>query len=41
MPMKEIVNIGNAAPNPNLSPATKFGNLVFVAGYGRGRQGCP
>ena len=32
MPMKEIVNIGNAAPNPNLSPATKFGNLVFVAG---------
>ncbi len=48
MPMKEIVNIGNAAPNPNLSPATKFGNLVFVAGQtgrhpvsGRGRQGCP
>ena len=21
-----------AAPNPNLSPATRFGNLVFVAG---------
>ena len=32
MPKKQIVNVGNAAPNPNLSPATKFGNLVFVAG---------
>src|SRR5262249_31795575 len=32
MPKKEIVNVGIAAPNPNLSPATKFGNLVFVAG---------
>jgi enamine deaminase RidA (YjgF/YER057c/UK114 family) len=21
-----------AAPNPNLSPATRFGNLVFVSG---------
>ena len=32
MPKKEVVNVGSAAPNPNLSPATKFGNLVFVAG---------
>src|SRR5215475_12571782 len=32
MPKKEIVTVGSAAPNPNLSPATKFGNLVFVAG---------
>jgi 2-iminobutanoate/2-iminopropanoate deaminase len=32
MPKKEIVQINLAAPNPNLSPATKFGNLVFVAG---------
>ena len=32
MPKKEIVNVGNAAPNPNLSPATRFGNLVFVSG---------
>ena len=32
MPKKEIINIGSAAPNPNLSPATRFGNLVFVAG---------
>src|SRR5688500_7933692 len=32
MPRKEIVNLGTAAPNPNLSPATRFGNLVFVAG---------
>src|ERR1700756_5227160 len=32
MPKKEIINLGTAAPNPNLSPATKFGNLVFVAG---------
>jgi 2-iminobutanoate/2-iminopropanoate deaminase len=32
MPEKEVVNVGSAAPNPNLSPATKFGNLVFVAG---------
>src|SRR6266850_2120402 len=32
MPKKEIVNVGSAAPNTNLSPATKFGNLVFVAG---------
>src|SRR5438876_2265898 len=32
MPKKEIVTVGPAAPNPNLSPATKFGNLVFVSG---------
>jgi 2-iminobutanoate/2-iminopropanoate deaminase len=29
---KEIVRVGIERPNPNLSPATKFGNLVFVAG---------
>ena len=32
MPKKEIVQVNPAAPNPTLSPATKFGNLVFVAG---------
>ena len=32
MPKKEIVQVSPAAPNQNLSPATKFGNLVFVAG---------
>jgi len=32
MPKKEIIQANLAAPNPNLSPATKFGNLVFVAG---------
>ena len=32
MPKKEIVQVGSAAPNPNLSAATKFGNLVFVSG---------
>ena len=32
MPKKEIVSIDAAAPNPNLSPATTFGGLVFVAG---------
>jgi 2-iminobutanoate/2-iminopropanoate deaminase len=32
MPKKEIIQVNLAAPNPNLSPATKFGNLVFVAG---------
>jgi 2-iminobutanoate/2-iminopropanoate deaminase len=32
MPKKQIVTVGSAAPNPNLSPATRFGNLVFVAG---------
>jgi 2-iminobutanoate/2-iminopropanoate deaminase len=29
---KEIVQVPLERPNPNLSPATKFGNLVFVAG---------
>ena len=32
MPKKEIVQVNAAATNPNLSLATKFGNLVFVAG---------
>jgi 2-iminobutanoate/2-iminopropanoate deaminase len=29
---KEIVRVDVERPNPNLSLATKFGNLVFVAG---------
>ena len=32
MPKKEIVDVPGAAGNPNLSPATRFGNLVFVSG---------
>jgi 2-iminobutanoate/2-iminopropanoate deaminase len=32
MPKKQIITAAFAAPNPNLSPATRFGNLVFVAG---------
>jgi enamine deaminase RidA (YjgF/YER057c/UK114 family) len=32
MAKKEIVQVNLAAGNPNLSPATRFGNLVFVAG---------
>ena len=32
MPRKEIVNLQTATANPNLSPATRFGDLVFVAG---------
>ena len=32
MPKKETVQVQMAASNPNLSAATKFGNLVFVAG---------
>ena len=32
MAKKEIVQVHLAAGNPNLSPATCFGNLVFVAG---------
>ena len=32
MPKKEIVTVGSAAPNANLSAATRFGGLVFVAG---------
>ncbi len=32
MPKKEIIQVTPAAANPNLSPATKFGNLIFVSG---------
>ncbi|HEY2592631.1 MAG TPA: RidA family protein [Chloroflexota bacterium] len=32
MPIKEIVPVAVAGSNPNLSPATRFGNLVFVSG---------
>jgi 2-iminobutanoate/2-iminopropanoate deaminase len=32
MPRKEIIQVNLAAANPNLSPATRFGDLVFVAG---------
>jgi len=32
MPKKEIIQLNLAAANPNLSPATRFGNLVFVSG---------
>jgi 2-iminobutanoate/2-iminopropanoate deaminase len=32
MPRKEVVKAELAAANPNLSAATRFGNLVFVAG---------
>jgi len=32
MPKKEIIQVPMAASNPNLSAATRFGNLVFVAG---------
>jgi 2-iminobutanoate/2-iminopropanoate deaminase len=32
MPSKEIVSVQLAASNPNLSAATRFGDLVFVAG---------
>jgi 2-iminobutanoate/2-iminopropanoate deaminase len=32
MPKKEIVKVEAAAANPNLSLATKFGNLLFVSG---------
>jgi 2-iminobutanoate/2-iminopropanoate deaminase len=32
MPRKETIQVDLAAPNSNLSPATRFGNLVFVAG---------
>ena len=31
MAKKEIVQVNLAAGNPNLSPATTFGDLVFVA----------
>jgi 2-iminobutanoate/2-iminopropanoate deaminase len=32
MSKKEVIEVNLAAANPNLSPATRFGNLVFVAG---------
>ena len=32
MPKKEVIKVNLAAANPNLSPATCFGDLVFVAG---------
>src|SRR5262245_31647008 len=32
MPKKEIVKVDAAAANPNLSLATRFGDLLFVAG---------
>src|ERR687892_1411241 len=32
MAKKEVIQVNLAAANPNLSPATRFGNLVFVAG---------
>ena len=32
MPRKQIITVEAAKSNPNLSPATRFGNLVFVAG---------
>ena len=34
MPRKETIQVALAAPDPNLSPATRFGNL-FVAGQTR------
>ena len=35
MPKKEVIQVNLGAANPNLSPATRFGNLVFVAGQTR------
>jgi 2-iminobutanoate/2-iminopropanoate deaminase len=32
MPKKEIITVDAKTSNPNLSPATRFGNLVFVSG---------
>jgi 2-iminobutanoate/2-iminopropanoate deaminase len=32
VPKKEVIQVKLAADNPNLSAATRFGNLVFVAG---------
>ena len=32
MPRKETVSVEAKAPNPHLSPATRFGHLVFVSG---------
>jgi hypothetical protein len=33
MPKKEIIQVQLAAPNPNLSPATRFGKLHFAQLY--------
>jgi len=32
MPKKEVIDVSFAAGNPILSPAIRFGNLVFVSG---------
>lgn len=32
MPKKEVIQVKLASANPNLSPAVRFGDLVFVAG---------
>ena len=32
MSKKEVIQVNLAAANPNLSPATRFGDLIFVAG---------
>jgi enamine deaminase RidA (YjgF/YER057c/UK114 family) len=32
MPRKEVMQVNLAAPNPNLSPVTRFGNMVFIVG---------
>jgi 2-iminobutanoate/2-iminopropanoate deaminase len=32
VPKKEIVSVATKTSNPNLSPATRFGDLVFVSG---------
>jgi len=32
MPKKETIAVEQFGPNPNLSHATRFGNLVFVSG---------
>jgi 2-iminobutanoate/2-iminopropanoate deaminase len=32
MPKKEIISVDAAKQNPHLSAATRFGNLVFLAG---------
>ena len=32
MPQRELVNVEMANANPSLTPAIKFGNLVFVSG---------
>jgi len=32
MPTKQVIHVPLAAANPHLSPAVRFGDLVFVAG---------